>query len=410
LDGLGNPVVIALDGLDECRGEEAQREIISFIRLTVNHHSTSPLIWLIASGPEPHIRNAFSKLGIGHFEEVEVTVETHQACKDVELYLPDRFQEIRERYLDFFSPSMGQWPPKEDFSEIVSRAQGLFIFAFTVIQFVGDDTDPDPASQLAKIIRAINSSSIETFNANPFAALDALYTEILSAVPSRHLPILYSLLTPLLLGTGSEFSVNCNLYHVSQIDAYSTLRKAHSVLDIPTPDEATRKDLRVYHKSFVDYLMDSSRSGVLYYGKKQAYGRQIQCIVNIFKQTCDPSQSQACPIPRPSTHSLFSVASIIDVDRLELSWPSPAETDHSLRSRIFRDAFVDLISDVPWDVSTIGPAALKGVLEDESFDDISGFFLAFDMGPGILSLWPDNHFFPDILHILLLVIMSLSFQ
>jgi hypothetical protein len=181
-------------GLDECDGENAQQEILALIGQMAAQHSTSPLIWLIVSRPEPHIRGAFAKLSDGIYREITVPIDSNQACKDMELYLRAKFQEIRNHYSSSFTSSMQRWPSEGHFAKIASGARGLFIFAFTVIRFVGDSTYANPISRLEQVIRAINSSFLAPSGTGPFVALDALYTEILSAVPSDLLPTLHRLL------------------------------------------------------------------------------------------------------------------------------------------------------------------------------------------------------------------------
>ncbi|KAF9453333.1 hypothetical protein P691DRAFT_61688, partial [Macrolepiota fuliginosa MF-IS2] len=96
MDGLRDTVLIVLDGLDECKGNEAQREIILLIGKFALQYPSSPLIWLIASRPEPHIQVAFSSRMVQlSYEEIRVLVDSDQGRRDVEKYLRESFADIR---------------------------------------------------------------------------------------------------------------------------------------------------------------------------------------------------------------------------------------------------------------------------------------------------------------------------
>ncbi|KAF9442596.1 hypothetical protein P691DRAFT_470161, partial [Macrolepiota fuliginosa MF-IS2] len=115
LDGVNGTVLILLDGLDECQGEGAQSEIILLIGKFVLQYPTSPLIWLIASRPEPHIQNTFaSKTLRSSYEEIQVLVDSVQGRRDVEKYLRESFLDIRERYPQSIPSSLQQWPSESD--------------------------------------------------------------------------------------------------------------------------------------------------------------------------------------------------------------------------------------------------------------------------------------------------------
>lgn len=55
------PIAIILDGLDECEGETAQREILEVITNAIRTNPDLPLRWLIFSRREAHLKNAFSQ-------------------------------------------------------------------------------------------------------------------------------------------------------------------------------------------------------------------------------------------------------------------------------------------------------------------------------------------------------------
>ncbi|KAF9443515.1 hypothetical protein P691DRAFT_764194 [Macrolepiota fuliginosa MF-IS2] len=258
-------ILVVLDGLDECDGEEAQGDIVLLIGRFALNHPASPLIWIIASRPEPHIQAAFSHDHISSsYMEVDVPVNSTDACADVERYLRHELDEIRRKYSSLFSPTQN-WPTEMGFSIIAKSSSGLFAFASVVVRFIGDANYDNPISQLRKVLAVIGSTSSSMDHGNPFATLDALYTEILAGIPREIFPVTRSLLMTLLLGFSStDFHFVCNWIGLNQADAYGALRRLHSVLDIPLPEQAHKKSLKPCHASFIDYLSTPSRSGLFY--------------------------------------------------------------------------------------------------------------------------------------------------
>ncbi|KAF9440447.1 hypothetical protein P691DRAFT_767752 [Macrolepiota fuliginosa MF-IS2] len=53
--------VVVLDGLDECTGKMAQRELLELIGNYVQEVPSSPLWWMISSRPEPHLKDLLSQ-------------------------------------------------------------------------------------------------------------------------------------------------------------------------------------------------------------------------------------------------------------------------------------------------------------------------------------------------------------
>jgi hypothetical protein len=258
LDGTHEAVLILLDGLDECRGEAAQRQLVTLIGRFVLLYPTIPLFWILASRREPHLQKAFSQ--ISH-TDLDVPVNSSQSCTDVERYLRDKFYDIRQEYAHCFLPTVSIWPSELDFLQIAARASGLFIFASTVIRFIEDEERGNPVAQLQTVLRALGTIPSSETQSNPFAALDILYTEIIDSIPRQILPNTRNLLTFGLVRY-APFGVTCNWLGLTQADAYSALRKLQSVIIVPPPEAVERGGrLHVFHTSLLDYLLSSSRSG-----------------------------------------------------------------------------------------------------------------------------------------------------
>ncbi|KAF9453328.1 hypothetical protein P691DRAFT_771504 [Macrolepiota fuliginosa MF-IS2] len=243
LDGLRDTVLIVLDGLDECKGDGAQREIIHLIGQFALQYPSCPLIWLIAS-------------------QIHVSIDSDQGRRDVEKYLRESFANIRERYPQSIPSSLKEWPSESDFSIIATRSSGLFIFPSTLIRFIGDTSYANPDSRLKTVLEVIASASSSGGGHNPFETLDVLYTFILSEVPRDVLSTTLTLLVMYAAPSNQrDLALNCNRLGVTQGCAYGALQRLHSVLKVPEPQDAFDEGIQAFHASFYDYLVSPARSG-----------------------------------------------------------------------------------------------------------------------------------------------------
>lgn len=183
LQVLGHPVtrappLILLDGLDECQGVAAQCEIVEMIGEAVRSKQDLPLLWLVCSRPEPHLKHIFSRpdYGIGCLrEELLIDAGTRD---DVDLYLRDGFAKLRA---DFREVVNLHWPSNSQFERISKITSGLFVLASTIMKYLGDPVYANPNARLTSLLEFM-------FNAhkigikNPLKALDLFYSNILSSV------------------------------------------------------------------------------------------------------------------------------------------------------------------------------------------------------------------------------------
>lgn len=278
-DGKERKWMIFIDGLDECEGEQAQLELIHLISSLSHHHPTSPFLWAISSRPELHLQRAFAVLEI---ERVEVPINSLKAREDVETYLRKGFARIRELSTDVISPE-SQWPSERQFLLIARAACGLFIFAATVLSFLGNGSSyGDPVSQLDALLLVLDHSLRKAHDDNPFASLDVLYTHILLTVPGAFIPTLHQIFGFYLFKGRSPsipLVLMANILDIKQNAVYSALQRLHSVLEIPQPQEASKTPLRFLHKSFSDYLVNSHSSGSFWLNMSKQCIKIGQCYI-----------------------------------------------------------------------------------------------------------------------------------
>ncbi|KIL63711.1 hypothetical protein M378DRAFT_164138 [Amanita muscaria Koide BX008] len=257
------PVVI-IDGLDECLDEHLQRRILAVIGNAVKDHRV-PLRFIISSRPESLVEDALNQ-----FQDFTLRIDLatlDDSNRDVETYLVDKFSDIASK--QGLKPS---WPGQEIIEEFVFESSGNFILASTLIRYIGDE-DYSAESQL-DIVRKLKPHG----STSPFAFLDELYLEILKQ--PRDQDFLKSFLA-LLVGRSSvkEYKGynlhedDITLMNVSEQELHIKLRRMRSLLKL-------EPFIDVYHKSFLDFLQDSSRSGEYHVSKQDGQKRYLELIVN----------------------------------------------------------------------------------------------------------------------------------
>lgn len=281
------PLTVLLDGLDECKGERQQGEIATLIGRFVVKFPSVPLLWVISSRPEPHLKAAFSReLFQQNCWKEDIPVDSDEACADVERYLRKIFEEIRQNYSTSFSPT-SQWPSETEFLKISTSASGLFAFAATVIRFIDDPERGNPVSQLHQVLAAIEkerqSTKGQERSVNPFAILDALYSSVLSTVPKDVLPTTARILGQVSFPHPTFVSLS-NLLGLMQHDAYGALQRLHSVISVPPPELAHTQGMVVYHASFFEYLNDDTRSGEFRVNWLDGFDCHLECDTRILSE------------------------------------------------------------------------------------------------------------------------------
>ncbi|KAJ6483446.1 hypothetical protein DFH09DRAFT_405122 [Mycena vulgaris] len=241
----GLPWTIVIDGLDECDGKHIQQEILRLIG-TSFAQARLPFQIIIASRPEPHIREVFE----GSLFDLHRPVNIEQSFVDVRAYLESEFARIHREH-STMAAVPNPWPSAELIDHLVEQSSGYFIYASTVIKFI-DDKNYRPTRRLAAL-----EDTPATHPHSPFAALDALYTQILSEIADN------SNLVPI-LRVSHYFWLQRRqideLLGLESGDVDLALRGLHSVMEKDNPF------LVFEHASFNDFLNDPLRAGDFYIG------------------------------------------------------------------------------------------------------------------------------------------------
>jgi hypothetical protein len=264
----GRILVIVIDGLDECEGQKIQQEILQSIAQVIRHEHL-PLLFFIASRPEPHISEMFCGPFLDAFH---YPMNIRRSFDDVRKYLKDEFSRIHRGHPETMAIVSRPWPSTTILEHLVEKSSGYFIYASTIIKFI-DDKDFRPTERLDAIM---GIGSLESPDEAPFGALDQLYIHILSQTRPAICPRLRKILTVLIAELGSPLHI-CRIEQLLELragDVRLALRGLHSVLSIPhtSKDEdiySVEYAITVHHASFRDFLEDPNRSGNFHVGDEQ---------------------------------------------------------------------------------------------------------------------------------------------
>lgn len=289
----GLPLVIAVDGVDECGGgqsadtdgqssrEKDQIEVLSVI-LQAIQEPTFPCRIIVASRPERWIRQFLDENGVVRVKEIFLG-DNYSPDQDIALFLKSKFAELSRRH----GYNVSTWPKEQDMQKLVADASGQFIYAATIIRFI-DSAWPLPKHQLDIVLKVRPPAG-----SSPFHILDALYTAILNSSPSPTDSVLWikgvHRLTkrPLSLKI-SAWTID-RLFESSEGQAQTVLRlpslvylalaepkgpfescdfsvyAEDNLMDgAPSHPHDWNSFYSFYHKSFLDFLEDPERGGAAF--------------------------------------------------------------------------------------------------------------------------------------------------
>jgi hypothetical protein len=280
--------VIVVDALDECIDDQPDSAILSVLGDHVNQLLS--VNFFITGRPDPRIRTGFRSHLL---EPLTRIIRLHEVKpssvdQDIRLYLQEKLTAISKRRSDLNLSD--PWPCDEDLTTLTRKSSGLFIFASTLIRFI-ESEHHEPNERLQLIIAQSDSTDHEGQT-----GIDRLYTQILvhafSDVNDTNLfPNLRRVLGTVVVAFNPLSRVQ--IAGILGLDASKitrSLRHLHSVLLIPKEDS---KEIRVFHKSFPDFLQDSNRcsnprffiDSTIHHG--DIAGRCLGLLKNLKSNPCD---------------------------------------------------------------------------------------------------------------------------
>lgn len=333
-------VLIIIDGLDECDDPLELLDLVGDFCLT---YPTSPIVWIVASRPEPHITSLFAQPKIAPaYEKEEILVDSNRAREDVERYLCDELKKIQMASISL--QNLSRWPSEDDFLQIVCEADGLFVYASTVVMYINNPAYGNPVSQLEDILEVIRTGKKDAVpgKGHPMARLDALYAHILSKVPADVMVNTRKLLLLCLdeYWGDASFQFHCNMLRMARHTAYGATHHIHSIATIPGPAEASKSRLQLVHKSLEDYLKDYQRSGFSVDINSELQQLRAQCALRVVEEV--PNGINFGGLSRHSLDGGIFRNGRGACERIFLSWPVDERCgesqDRQMRLDMYRES------------------------------------------------------------------------
>ena len=252
--------LVIIDGLDECHDKETQQLILQLLCETITVHKL-PLRFLIGSRPESHIRESFDQESLYTITRRVVLDDTFNPERDIQVFLQDGFAKICAKN-SIMSHVEQPWPREGIIDLLVQRSSGQFIYAATVLKFVGADFC-SPTKQLGLVLKR---------DPTALSDLDQLYTQILSAYPSS--VNIVQILGIIIASEQNWPQVIEDILGMEEGELKLVLCGLSSLMD---EDRVITKPYVIphfAHASFSDYLFNSSRSGP-FHVNLQEYNNQV---------------------------------------------------------------------------------------------------------------------------------------
>jgi len=259
-------LVVVVDALDECIEQKEVDDLVGMLRALEELHQVQLRV-LITSRRDDHIIRSFEKLPIDMYrpsllDKVRSPDQEDQKVDDITKYLVHTLAKIAaERDVP------ASWIDEDGIASLSKKADGLFIYAATMCRFL-DCEDFDDEEAREDRLEQILGDEVDTDA--PQQKVDEIYLKVLSfphlAKLTRKSQAKFHERTKMILGFITAFfepvsvSSLSALLSIDKEELNKTLRKFHSVLDIPQDEHAP---LGLIHLSFRDFLLSEERSSKL---------------------------------------------------------------------------------------------------------------------------------------------------
>ena len=246
--------VIVIDALDECIDDQPASAILSVLGQLAKR---LPLVKFFITGrPEPRVRSGFRLPLLEPLTQIFLLhgVELTSVDNDIQLYLVQKLTAIAKQRSDLNLPN--PWPQDSEIKVLTKKSSGLFIFASTLVRFIGSEHH-DPAERLQLVISDASNTAYEGH-----AGIDSLYSQVLlHAFPDVLGPDVFVDVRKVLGAIVLAFNPLSRrelskILGISMALVSTTLRHLHSVILVPTDEYG---EIRIFHKSFPDFLQDDKR-------------------------------------------------------------------------------------------------------------------------------------------------------
>lgn len=255
-----SPLVLVIDALDECDGDQSIREILHLLA-KMRELTTIHMRVFLTSRPELAIRLGFNNMSANAHEDMVLQdIPPATIEQDISAFLKAEFAKIKSDYNLVCSPEAllsSDWPGDDSIRALTTMAVPLFIFAATICRFIGDRWKWNPNKRLNDVLEYRTSGQSTQLDQTYLPVLKQLEVgrsesqiEELSQEFTKIIGSIVVLADPL------PTSMLANLLGTSKEDVDSSLHYLHSVLSIPSDPNSP---VRLLHLSFREFLIDHKK-------------------------------------------------------------------------------------------------------------------------------------------------------
>ncbi|KAG8748663.1 hypothetical protein FRC10_000054 [Ceratobasidium sp. 414] len=263
-------MVIVIDALDECEDDEGVKRILGILlRCT----SDLPVKFVITSRPSPTILN---RMRSGWDERVVFELHLHEVDR------PSTQEDIRTYLTAKLEPANLSEP---DISSLVQRSGLLFIYATTIISYLGHGSFSQSTERLNHVLGASISSAVES-NLD----IDLFYTSILREAFDNLEPSKRDEMTLVLhtMVCAQEPLTTEVLTGLLKFDGASSVDNALLPLQSVLQVSHTSGLVTILHESFQDYMFDQQRSDIFYCDKREHHKRLAHACFDLIDAPSPP--------------------------------------------------------------------------------------------------------------------------
>ncbi|KAI3326415.1 vegetative incompatibility protein HET-E-1 [Xylariaceae sp. AK1471] len=293
-------LVIVIDALDECDGDEDVRLIIHLLSRTNN--SKSPRLRIImTSRPELPIRLGFHDINNTYQDFILHEIEEPVIKHDLLVYFRHELAKIKKEYNNLV-PQHRQlhstWPKQSEIHLLIEMASPLFIFAATACRFLADRRNGTPDRKLRKILEHQTKSQESKLDATYLPVLNQLLANLSDNEKTEVLQNFKNLIGSIvLLANPLSTCALAHLLDIPQDVIDSQLDSLHSVLNIPLSPSSP---VRLLHLSFRDFLLDPLKCGKNPYwiNEKETHRQLVTNCLRVMNKTL---RTDICEVKWPGT-------------------------------------------------------------------------------------------------------------
>ncbi|TEB28936.1 hypothetical protein FA13DRAFT_681566 [Coprinellus micaceus] len=235
------PVIIVIDGLDECEDRDEVEEFIDHLLEYFDERSPLNFRLIISSRIEEHIQSRLETQAV----QIE-NLANHLLGDDILTFLTVTFSRAARQ--SRVIRAYGKWPTDMELKTLLEHISGSFIFASTLLKYILGPSDSDGLTPMERLPLALDM--------NP--GLDGLYTDTLKRCCTfPHFTDIISAIglafDPMSIATLSWF------LGIPSFRVLNVLVNLQAIIHVPGDDHHT--PITLFHSSLRDFLVTESRSG-----------------------------------------------------------------------------------------------------------------------------------------------------